>query len=938
MYTRTTIALLILGIALPAHAQLIPDRSLDTEPSSTLNQSDRQLITGGARRGGNLFHSFQEFNVGESQQVYFDSPVGVDRILTRVTGTNPSRILGILGVLGNADLFLLNPNGVIFGANAQLDVKGAFVATTGDRFSFDHYEFGAIDPTAPPLLTVSAPLGIQLGQNPGAIQIQGATLVMPQSLSLIGDDLSFSGSRITANGIDLQSNTINIDQSRLRSIVTDEPGNPITIRAQRLNLLRGGQVNSISNGSGAGSDIDVAVGNRLELRGNDPSERRQVSQIFSTAEASGSGGDIRVTTDRLRLRNGGAINSLTAATGSGGDVTVRSDRSIRASGTARFSPGSGNFIEAGTIGDGRGGDVSVTTTRLSLEDGNRIQTVTWERGQGGNVHVQANAIAISGVNPQLPIWSGILTLVTGEGNGGDLTVKSDRLHIDQSGYVISAVLNNRADYALLLYPDRPFTSQPGRGNAGDVQVIADSIGVTGTSPLTPSKPSILSSITLGSGNAGDVNVTANRIALLEGGNILSSNLFSFSALGTPTFRFARGRSGDLTVNAQQIVVAGVNPVIRVGSSLGTLSGARGAGGRTTIATRDLVVRDGGSVNSGTYANGSAGRLTIDATNSIRVEGVNANGLPSSIGTFASVPDATLRSAFFLPAQPQGNTGALQIRTPQLSIVEGGEVSVQHQGIGNAGRMRIDTDILLLDQGALTAETASGRGGDINLRVDDRLQLLNGSRITANARGNNGNGGNLFINGGVIIGDRSRYINDRSPDIDDRSPNNAIVANAIGGRGGNIRIRSQGLIGLQRQDISASSQLGIDGNVVVDVLELEPIRGLEPLPDAPSDPSDQIATGCPADQEAYFAIAGRGGLPADPRQPLPGQVVLQDWREMPRFPFEALPTAPPAPPSASPALPTEAQGWRTNPAGQIELVARSAIRNSWDNQVSCGTLK
>lgn len=102
-----------------ATAQIIPDNSLGVE-SSTVNpdvingiQSDR--VSGGAIRGSNLFHSFQEFNIDAGRGAYFSNPANITNILTRVTGGNPSNILGRLGVLGNANLFLINPKGVFLG-------------------------------------------------------------------------------------------------------------------------------------------------------------------------------------------------------------------------------------------------------------------------------------------------------------------------------------------------------------------------------------------------------------------------------------------------------------------------------------------------------------------------------------------------------------------------------------------------------------------------------------------------------------------------------------------------------------------------------------------------------------------------------------------------------------------------------------------------------
>ncbi|MBD3562831.1 filamentous hemagglutinin N-terminal domain-containing protein, partial [Planktothrix sp. FACHB-1355] len=118
-----------ISIALPSFGQITPDRTVGTTvtPNAETN-TDR--VDGGTIRGSNLFHSFQEFNIESDRSVYFSNPEGIINIFSRITGSNPSNIYGKLGVLGNANLFLLNPNGIIFGAGARLDLKGSFVATT----------------------------------------------------------------------------------------------------------------------------------------------------------------------------------------------------------------------------------------------------------------------------------------------------------------------------------------------------------------------------------------------------------------------------------------------------------------------------------------------------------------------------------------------------------------------------------------------------------------------------------------------------------------------------------------------------------------------------------------------------------------------------------------------------------------------------------------
>lgn len=157
-----------------AKAQIVPDNTLGSE-SSVINSTNqlRSPIEGGATRGGNLFHSFQEFNIGEGLEVYFANPEGIDNIFSRVTGSIISEILGTLGVEGNANLFFINPNGIVFGEKAQLDVGGSFVATTADRVEFRDGKFFSARDNEKPLLTWNAPIGLGLGTNPGAIVVRG---------------------------------------------------------------------------------------------------------------------------------------------------------------------------------------------------------------------------------------------------------------------------------------------------------------------------------------------------------------------------------------------------------------------------------------------------------------------------------------------------------------------------------------------------------------------------------------------------------------------------------------------------------------------------------------------------------------------------------------------------------------------------------------------
>jgi len=182
-----------------ALAQITPDDTLGAEssivtPNANVGGSVGDRIDGGATRGANLFHSFLEFNVGNRQRVYFANPTGIQNIFSRVTGTDPSQIRGTLGVDGGANLFLLNPNGIIFGQNAQLDIAASLVATTANSLLFENgFEFSTRNPQAPPLLTINLSPGLQYGSNrSGAISNSG-NLAVGQNLTLAAGNLNLQG-------------------------------------------------------------------------------------------------------------------------------------------------------------------------------------------------------------------------------------------------------------------------------------------------------------------------------------------------------------------------------------------------------------------------------------------------------------------------------------------------------------------------------------------------------------------------------------------------------------------------------------------------------------------------------------------------------------------------------------------------------------------------
>lgn len=154
-----------------AEAQIIADPTTNTQVNLEDNTWE---ITGGETLGKNLFHSFEQFSITQDNTAWFNNAAEINNIFGRVTGSSVSEISGLIRSMGTANLFLINPNGIVFNQGAALDVGGSFMATTADRLLFDDgAEFSAVAPETEPLLTISSPVGLQLGKNAGAIAVNG---------------------------------------------------------------------------------------------------------------------------------------------------------------------------------------------------------------------------------------------------------------------------------------------------------------------------------------------------------------------------------------------------------------------------------------------------------------------------------------------------------------------------------------------------------------------------------------------------------------------------------------------------------------------------------------------------------------------------------------------------------------------------------------------
>src|SRR3954468_6502449 len=186
-------ALLFAG---PVHAQIVTDGSVGPKVSLSGSQVDIGADLG-TRRGDNLFHSFERFGIVPGQTVTFRGSDTIKNVISRVTGGAVSNIDGTLASkVGQADLYFVNPAGIMFGPNAQLDVPGSFHVSTAHELRFaDGTRFSALDKTGSGL-TVAAPEAFGfLDRPPGRIAVDQSQLQLKpgKTLSLVGGDLTIDG-------------------------------------------------------------------------------------------------------------------------------------------------------------------------------------------------------------------------------------------------------------------------------------------------------------------------------------------------------------------------------------------------------------------------------------------------------------------------------------------------------------------------------------------------------------------------------------------------------------------------------------------------------------------------------------------------------------------------------------------------------------------------
>lgn len=811
-----TIAGVLIPSVIPAQAQITPDGTLGNErsivsPDRTIRQLPGILIEGGARRGGNLFQSFSDFNIGEGQRVYFANPAGIANILSRVTGRNPSRLLGTLGVDGSANLFFLNPNGILFGRNARLDIAGSFIASTADNLTIgDNLPYSATQPEAP-LLTMTVPPGLQYGaQGRGPITNEGMLAVgANQRLALLGNQVTSSGSLLA-------------------------PGGQVELLGDRVALLNQARVD-VSGTNGGGT---VLVGGDLQGKGQVPTARqtRVDRQVVISADAltRGNGGKVIVWADGTTRFSGTITAKGGSSGGNGGFVEVSGKQHLDYTGwvdasaprgtagtllldpTNIFVVADGGTTNLNAVNDASDPNLDADGTRINVSAINNAtaqvilqasNNITFDAPISitrAGIGLQALAGNDITVNRNIITNGGLVSLVSQTG-----TVQVNNSIIQTSARLAGAiVLRGQAGVSLT---NSEILS---RSNSGSNAFSA--IGIAAPAGSVTIRNTLVSATNTGTGLAGDVVITASdQVNVTDSGVFARGNFgrifigrspytnFDFSPQGIQIVNSRLETSNDSvpvgsTADAGRVILTSSGQVTLTNANLLSTAaqGRQGSPGGIGIVAQSLTAKDT-EINTSKYSQGGTASTVDDRGKVILLIEDDAEFIRSTV--FNNVESGG-----------SGQGGVILVLAESLALREGSQIQTIVRG----------------NDGGLTP--AQGDAGDIFVQVADRL-TIDGTR-EANGRtfgsaisssvdpGARGNGGSIFIQAKQVALNQRGFINVSNRGISGRAGDLEINAKFItldrkafiagisnSGQGGDILLRAKYLVSLTRTStISTSS--------------------------------------------------------------------------------------------------------------------------------------
>jgi filamentous hemagglutinin family protein len=697
--------------------------------------------------GNNLFHSFSDFNINTGQTVAFSGSDSLQNVISRVTGNNPSIIDGTLkSDIKNADFYFINPHGITFNTNAQVDVPAAFHVSTADKMDFGKNGVFYVDLTKDSQLSSEPPSAFGfLGNSTignGLVDINNAHLQLKdgKTFDVVSGSIDIQGNRgfsseyefpnmksiggearlvafIGAGVIDLLNT--NTGYLPLPSEIVTEYGGVLLIDSGFIDMSGDGAGKvSIYGGNFFASNGQIQANNTGNTKITDSKGIEIDVQILNATKSlflvdtdgGGNASDIKIKANNIIMVEGriSADKYGNSGDGKGGGIFIYAVDKILFKDSSYISTSS----YGGKGGKGNAGNIEVQANDIEISSGGNIVSQTLSDGNAGTIQIFTENLNING-NGTDGTSTGVITINEefSNGNAGDIQIKANNINILNGGSVVASSYVN--------------------GNAGNIKIVADRIKIDGidsqisSDALTPPGDTDVNySAAIGRGNAGNIDIETNKMDILN-----SARISSQSYLGD--------KPGHLNINISD------NLNINRGSIWCDTFGISNAG-TVNIQSKSINLLNGGFISANTKSTGNGGSLNI-AADYLKIDNIENSDYLTGVSSYSSSYDNKVGN--------YGDAGNIIINIKNIDVLNGGVIDSSTYTSGNAGNIHITADYLKINSIKGTQDTAifsstygavdnKGNAGDITIKARN-IDLLNGGGIDSSTE-TLGKAGNINI--------------------------------------------------------------------------------------------------------------------------------------------------------------------------------------------------